>query len=123
MVAPYDITLKRHPEDINIVQPDIMVICDLDEKLNQQDYYMGTPALVVEIISESTKRKDLIKKLDLYMSCGIQEYWIVNPSNRQVSIYLFKDQNIREYTAFKYGETAESFTFKGLTVNLSQIFR
>ncbi|NLO39432.1 MAG: type II toxin-antitoxin system Phd/YefM family antitoxin, partial [Ruminiclostridium sp.] len=68
MVAPYDITLKRHPEDINIVQPDIMVICDLDEKLNQQDYYMGTPALVVEIISESTKRKDLIKKLDLYMS-------------------------------------------------------
>ncbi|NLO39064.1 MAG: Uma2 family endonuclease, partial [Ruminiclostridium sp.] len=96
---------------------------DLDEKLNQQDYYMGTPALVVEIISESTKRKDLIKKLDLYMSCGIQEYWIVNPANRQVSIYLFKDQNIHEYTAFKYGETAESFTFKGLTVNLSQIFR
>jgi Uma2 family endonuclease len=56
-----------------------MVICDLEEKLDERDYYMGTPALVVEILSESTRRKDLVKKLDLYMSTGIKEYWIVNP--------------------------------------------
>lgn len=76
MLAPQDITLKRHPEDRNIVQPDIMVICDLEEKLNDNDYYMGVPALVVEIISKGTRSKDFVKKLDLYMSCGIKEYWI-----------------------------------------------
>jgi Uma2 family endonuclease len=38
MVAPYDIELRRTPENINIVQPDIMIICDLEEKLNDDDY-------------------------------------------------------------------------------------
>ncbi|HEX3047486.1 MAG TPA: type II toxin-antitoxin system Phd/YefM family antitoxin, partial [Bacillota bacterium] len=33
MLAPFDITLKRNQENINVVQPDLMVICDLEEKL------------------------------------------------------------------------------------------
>jgi Uma2 family endonuclease len=82
LYAPFDITLRRRADDINVVQPDLMVICDLEDNLNEKDYYMGVPALAVEIISESTRRKDLVKKLDLYMSTGIREYWAVNPSTR-----------------------------------------
>jgi Uma2 family endonuclease len=74
IVAPYDIELRRTSENINIVQPDMMIICDLEEKLNEDDYYKGVPSLVVEVLSKSTRRKDLIKKLDLYMSCGVSEY-------------------------------------------------
>jgi prevent-host-death family protein len=55
LVAPYDITLKRTPEKINVVQPDIMVICDLEERLDEKDYYQGVPALVVVIIYEGTR--------------------------------------------------------------------
>src|SRR5690554_7262091 len=87
MVAPYDITLKRNKDDINIVQPDIMVICDLAEKLGDDGYYKGVPTLVVEILSESTCKKDLTNKLDLYMCCGIEEYWVVNPLNCEVAVY------------------------------------
>jgi len=50
-----------------------MVICDLEAKLDANDYYQGTPTLLVEILSESTQRKDLITKLDLYLSCGVEE--------------------------------------------------
>ncbi|MFK4998560.1 Uma2 family endonuclease [Bacillus sp. N9] len=63
MLAPYDIELRRTPEDINIVQPDLMVICDLEEHLDKNDYYKGVPTLVVEVLSKSTQRKDLIKNL------------------------------------------------------------
>jgi len=123
MVAPYDITLKRKQENINVVQPDIMVICDLEEKLNEDDYYMGVPSLVVEILSAGTRSKDLIKKLDLYMSCGVREYWIVNPLSREVTVYLFEDQDISDSTTYRKSETVQSFIFKGLSVELDRILR
>jgi len=122
-VAPYDITLKRNQENINVVQPDIMVICDLEEKLNEKDYYMGVPALLVEILSESTRGKDYVKKLELYMSCGVKEYWIVNPFNKEVVIHLFEDRDFSNNITFRRTETARSFIFEGLTVDLNRIFR
>lgn len=122
-VAPYDITLKRNPENINIVQPDIMVICDLEEKLGSDDFYKGVPELVVEILSESTRSKDLVKKLDLYMSCNVREYWIVNPMNKEVIVYTFGNGDIRTFTTCKKSETVQSQIFEGLNVELAKIFK
>jgi len=123
LVAPYDITLKRHADHINVVQPDMMVICDLEENLGEDDYYRGVPSLVVEILSESTRSKDMIKKLDLYMSCGVAEYWIVNPINKEVTVYLFADSNISSHITYRKTETAQSCVFQGLSVELHRIFR
>ncbi|MDF2787158.1 MAG: hypothetical protein K0S80_256 [Neobacillus sp.] len=123
MVAPYDIELRRTTENINIVQPDIMIICDLEEKLNEDDYYKGVPSLVIEVLSKSTRRKDLIKKLDLYMSCGVSEYWIVNPDNKEVAVYLFEDLNISDSATYKNNEVVQSFIFSGLSADIRKIFR
>lgn len=123
LVAPYDITLRRHPENINIVQPDIVVICDLEENLGEDDYYTGVPLLVAEILSEGTRSKDLIKKLDLYMSCGVKEYWIVNPVNREVTVYLFEDKNINSHLTYRKTEIAQSCVFEGLAAELKKIFK
>jgi Uma2 family endonuclease len=121
--APYDITLSRRAENINVVQPDLMMICDLEDHLNEKDYYMGVPALVVEIISESSKSMDMLKKFDLYMSCGVREYWIVNPLNREITIYLFEDRNISKNITYRHNEIAVSFDFAGLSAPLESIFK
>ena len=121
-LAPLDITLKRWADDINVVQPDLMLICDLEENLNEKDYYMGVPALVVEIISGGTRSKDFIKKLDLYMSTGVKEYWIINPLNREIYIYLFEENNISQNATYKNHETAVSYHCTGLEVSLDGIF-
>lgn len=123
LVAPYDITLKRNLEDINIVQPDIMVICDMEEHLDQNDYYHGVPALVVEILSAGARSKDIIKKLDLYMFCSVKEYWIVDPINKEVSVYLFEDKNISRNTTYRKAESAQSQIFPGLSAELGRIFK
>lgn len=123
LVAPYDITLRRNKENINVVQPDIMVICDLKEKLDEKDYYQGVPSLVVEILSEGTRSKDLIKKLDLYMSCGIGEYWLVNPMNKEITIYLFENNDISRFVTYRKTEAAQSFLFAGLSAELAKVFR
>lgn len=123
MVAPYDIELRRTPDNINIVQPDLMVICDLEEHLDEDDYYKGVPALVVEILSAITRSKDLIKKLDLYMSCGVKEYWIVNPLNKEIAVYRFEENNIHSSITYKGDEAARSFLFDGLSAALDKVFR
>jgi prevent-host-death family protein len=124
MFAPFDITLKRSPDKINVVEPDIIVICDLEEKKNEKDFYTGTPMLAAEIISESTRCRDTIKKLDLYMSTGVNEYWIVNPLNKEITIYLFEQNNIAKNETFKLkkNETAFSYVFNGLKIKLKDIF-
>lgn len=123
-VAPYDIRLKRkNREEPNVVQPDLMVICDLDDHLDERDYYIGVPSLVVEVLSESTRSKDMVKKLDLYMESGVKEYWIVNPLNREVVIYYFEKNEIKETGTFKHPEMAKSFLIEGLLVELDRIFK
>lgn len=123
MLAPFDITLKRSEENKNVVQPDIMVICDLEDKLDEKKKYTGVPSLMIEILSESTRGKDMVKKLDLYMSTGVQEYWIVNPFKKEVVVYCFENYDVAQNTTYRKDQIVTSHIFNGLEVSLSNIFQ
>ncbi len=118
---PFDVALYKSKDNINVLQPDILVICD-KENIDQKGKYSGIPTLIVEIISESTKGKDLIKKLNLYMVAGVKEYWIMNTDSKEVYVYTFNDADIENIRTFKRNEKVESFIFKGLGIELEQIF-
>ena len=51
----------------------------------------GVPDMVVEVLSKSTKKKDVTIKKDLYEAQGVREYWIVDPWARSVAVYLLRD--------------------------------
>ena len=55
---------------------------------------MGAPDFCLEIISESTGRKDYIKKLQKYTDAGVKEYWIIDPYRRILVSYNWKDDYI-----------------------------
>jgi Uma2 family endonuclease len=120
VTAPFDVTLLKE-DNKNIVQPDIVVVGD-PEKIDDQGKYYGVPALVIEVMSETTRNKDMLKKLNLYMVCGIGEYWIVNPWNREVYIYSFASGEIGNYRVFKGAETACSEVLDNLGIPLTQLF-
>jgi prevent-host-death family protein len=120
LTAPFDITLTKNGRK-NVVQPDLMVICDT-ENINESDRYTGVPAMVIEVLSESTRQKDMLKKLNLYFNGGIKEYWIVSPFHKEVYVYCFEEQDIREYRVYKGVETAQSLIFEGLEIPLEQMF-
>jgi len=121
LTSPFDITIYKEDE-ANVVQPDLLVICD-KENIKEDDTYLGTPTLVVEVLSESSRSKDIIQKLDLYMSGGVKEYWIVNPFSKELNIYLFKDREIERTITYKKEETVNSFVFQGLEINLIELFK
>jgi len=123
LTSPFDITLHKAENNICVVQPDIIVICDTDNR-DQKDRYKGVPALVIEVLSPSTRSKDMIKKLDLYKQCGVKEYWIVDPVNEQIAVYLLENNEIENHkTYIRRGEPeVRSYVFEGLTVALDDIF-
>lgn len=86
LTSPFDITLEKEKTNICVVQPDLVVICDKD-RIDERGKYMGTPDLVIEVLSPSTRSKDMIPKLDLYRQCGVKEYWIVDPMKALVTVY------------------------------------
>lgn len=59
------------------------VICD-PEKVNDRGRYQGVPTLIFEALSESTRNKDMLKKLNLYMAGGVGEYWIIRRTDVQL---------------------------------------
>jgi Uma2 family endonuclease len=89
-VAPFDVRFSRGNEKDGeietVVQPDIVVVCDqakIDEKGCR-----GVPDFIIEIVSPSTAKKDMIEKLNLYEKYGVREYWIIHPADRVVTVFV-----------------------------------
>jgi len=63
----------------NVVQPDIVVL--LNERLHIAGAgdIDGAPDLVVEILSPSTRSRDLGAELARRARFGVQEYWVLDP--------------------------------------------
>lgn len=118
--APYDVNIKIGEEN-NMVQPDILVICDI-ENVDSKGKYQGIPSLVIEILSPSTKRKDMLAKLELYMKGGVNEFWIVDGEKSQVIVYTFENKDIRDSSVYKGTDTVQSKYYNGLDVKLEDIF-
>jgi Uma2 family endonuclease len=124
-VAPFDVRLAENTsEDVlveTVVQPDISVFCD-EKKLDRRGAN-GAPDLIVEILSESTRNKDLNRKLLLYQRYGVREYWIVDPETNTILQYLADSVGLY-YINKEYGmnETIECEIFQGLKMSLSEIF-
>jgi Uma2 family endonuclease len=118
-VAPFDVRLNADEEDDTVVQPDILVVCDL-EKLDEKGV-KGAPDVVVEILSQSTEKFDALVKLNLYRKYGVKEYWIVNPTAKVVTVHLLKDG---EYVTVAYGENdvAPLVTLKDCGIDLAKVF-
>ena len=126
LTAPLDVRLcgfaDKFEEDPNVVQPDIMVICDL-EKISEDNRYEGVPALIVEVLSPSTKGKDMVLKLHLYMKSGVLEYWIIDPAQKTAIQYSFtEERDIEGMRTFAAGDVISSTFFKGLEITLQDIF-
>ena len=120
LTSPLDVTLYKE-DNPNVVQPDLLVICD-QENIEEDDTYRGIPTLVVEVLSESSRSKDIIKKLDLYRLSGVKEYWIVNPFSEEVNMYFFIDNEIENLTTYKKKERAKSLAFSGLDIDINDVF-
>ena len=90
-VAPVDVQLDK--DDKTMVQPDILMYCDKKKRL--QRCIFGAPDFIIEILSKSTRKKDITVKLHKYSEAGVREYWMVDIEDRnnlEVIVYDFEHE-------------------------------
>lgn len=121
--APFDVHFfKKDLKTPDVMQPDLLIACDLENTVTEKGRYMGTPTLVVEILSRSTRSKDMVDKLNTYMLSGVKEFWVIDPKNKSVLLYGFKDCEIDFHSVSKNNDIVTSYWFKDLEVALEDIF-
>ncbi|HZK27989.1 MAG TPA: type II toxin-antitoxin system Phd/YefM family antitoxin [Thermoclostridium sp.] len=121
--APFDVHFRKKDfKEPDVMQPDLLIACDVEDTVNEKGRYMGTPTLVVEILSPSTRSKDMVDKLNTYMISGVKEYWVVDPKKSTIMLYGFKDLKVDEFNDFKVPDILKSYYFEGLEANLAEIF-
>lgn len=125
LTAPFDVKLfgeaDKFEDNPNVVQPDILVICDQD-KIKEDGTYDGIPTLVVEVLSPSTKSKDIMKKSQLYMESGIKEYWVVDTDMKHMIIYSFEERKLKEQQIVNGGASGKSLAFEGLIIDTKDVY-
>lgn len=81
----------------------------------------AAPDLVVEILSPRTRRRDLTTKRDLYARFGVQEYWIVDPDARTVTVLALTGDRYETVPLTDEG-IIQSRVLPGLTLAPAAIF-
>ena len=121
--APFDVHFrKKDIKEPDVMQPDLLVACDLENNVTEKGRYMGTPALVIEILSESTRSKDMLDKLNTYMMSGVKEYWVIDTKQDKVLLYEFEDCNIGRFDVIGKGNTVQSYAYSGLSADVEALF-
>ena len=125
-IAPFDVRLPENEENNNketdtVVQPDLLVVCD-KAKLDDAGC-IGAPDWIIEILSPSTAVKDLNDKYQLYEAKGVKEYWIIDPSNNFLTVYLL-DISGKYFRSGVYSSDSKVKTkiFPELNIDLKPVF-
>ena len=123
--APFDVRLPGGfitDTDVNtVVQPDISVFCD-ETKLDDRGGN-GAPDLIIEILSPSTAPKDLREKFFLYETVGVKEYWIVDPLNKTLTVYILEESGrYARGVVYAGKDILKTDLFKGLEIKMEEVF-
>jgi len=119
-VAPFDVRLNALGDnDDDVFQPDILVVCD-KTKLDENGLN-GAPDMAIEIISPSTAIRDKVLKFNKYRHVGVREYWIVDPTDKTVMVFILEN---KQYLAKCYTstDTVSVHILEGCAISLSDVF-
>lgn len=124
--APFDVRLpdsKKQTDDRlvhTVVQPDLCVICD-PAKIDSRGC-IGAPDLVVEILSPGNTTREMGIKFDLYEENGIKEYWLADPGNRTILVYVLRNRKYIGLKPFTEEDIISSPLFPELRFEVKEVF-
>ena len=132
--ALYDV----HIDEFNTYQPDLLFVSNERRAILERLGAFGAPDVVVEILSDSTRRRDLAEKLPVYLRAGVWEVVIVDLEARTVAVYAGYDYGdghgdgdgdgdgagaaARPARVYGVGDTLTLGAMPGVSVELGPIF-
>ena len=127
--APFDVRLYDRKKSIlkneeihTVVQPDICVICQPEEKLDIQGCN-GAPDWIIEILSKGNSKREIHTKYELYQESGVMEYWLVFPEHQTIHQFVLNEQQKYELQQmYTNDDIAVPYLFSELAMSVNEIF-
>lgn len=120
LYAPCDVVLS----DVDVVQPDLLFISEGRAFIITEKNIQGAPDLVIEILSEGTRKVDEVIKRKLYERQGVAEYWVVDPELESAKVYRLVDGKYvrQEELSLENEDSLSTPLLPKLEIPLAQIF-
>lgn len=117
-LAPIDVIL---PGLATPVQPDLSFIRKDRLAIVTEDGIEGAPDLVVEVLSPSNWFADRRVKSEVYAAAGVEEYWIVDPQEGTIEVFVLDSGGYALLDKRGAGERIRSRSLAGLEVALDEV--
>lgn len=120
--APFEVVLSK----FDVVQPDLVFVSNERlEILSNPKNAWGSPDLVIEVLSQSTRKRDETLKLRLYERSGVREYWMFDPDHETVRAYRRDGDQfaLAQDLAASAGEVLETPLLPGLRIPVAEVFQ
>jgi len=119
VAAPTDVRFS----DTETYHPDLLFLSN--ERLDRvrEQYVDGAPDLVVEILSPSTRDRDLTVKRETYETSGVREYWIVDIEAKTVEVLVNGADGFESHSEADTQEVAESSVLDGFSLEVATLFQ
>ena len=118
VTAPLDVVLSA----ATVVQPDLLFITRDHAAIIAEQGIQGAPDLVVEVLSDTTRRRDLGPKMRLYARYGVRWYWAVDPDEQAVRVYTLQEGAYGEPDFLRAGSTLACPLFPSISLAVDDVF-
>jgi Uma2 family endonuclease len=111
--------------DFDVVDTDLQFIAAGQQHILTQANVQGVPALVIEILSPSTRKRDHGVKRQLFDRAGVREYWLVDPERDTVTLFRRQAEGSLAEVAMLAGSADVLTTplIPGLAIRLGELFK
>ena len=79
----------------------------------------GSSDLITEVLSPSTRNRDLGIKAERYLSCAVKEYWIIDPEISKIHLW----RNLGNEWKKESDDELVSSVSQGLVIVKKEIFK
>lgn len=117
-LCPYDVVLDNE----NVFEPDVIFVSEERSSIITEANIKGAPDLVIEVLSPSTAQRDLIKKKRIYAEYGVKEYWIADPVEKALELYILNETHFDLKKSYGQDDVVESVILQGLRIPLKEVY-
>jgi len=91
-------------------------------QVGRSQFLKIVPNLVVEILSPTTAQRDRVEKKRIYEGNGVEEYWLVDPARREVTVFQLIAGRYGPAKRFRAHQNLRSRLLSGLDMPIRQLF-
>lgn len=102
-------------------QPDVMFMRVENAPRVSNEFWDGAD-LVMEVVSDDDRRRDLETKRFEYARAGIPEYWVVDPQEARITVLKLDGQRYVVHGEYVPGQRATSWLLPGFEVDVAAAF-